>query len=185
MEDGSYGNPVNLGEKINTQLNEETPTLSPDGKRIYFSSQGHSSMGGFDVFYSELQADGTWGEAVNIGYPLNTTDDDFTNSPTGFREDGIAYIFANSEPDQHPIFKFEIIDPEAVAVEVTFEEATVEEVAEVTAQIAGLAQPQHGSLRENPLLGLLVAAVAGVCDLLGGRRFGRHACSSLRSRDKC
>jgi outer membrane protein OmpA-like peptidoglycan-associated protein len=131
QEDGSWGNPVNLGESINTQLNEVTPTISPDGKRIYFSSQGHNSIGGFDVFYSELQADGSWGEAVNIGYPLNTTDDDFTISPTGFSEDGIAYIFANSEPDQHPIFKFEIIGQDAVAVEVAFDEATVEEVAEV------------------------------------------------------
>jgi outer membrane protein OmpA-like peptidoglycan-associated protein len=128
QEDGTWGDPVNLGENINTQLNEETPMISPDGKRIYFSSQGHNSMGGFDIFYSELQPDGSWGKAVNLGYPLNTTDDDFTISPTGFREEGIAYVFANGESSQHPLFKFEIIDPEATPVPVPFEEP-VEELA--------------------------------------------------------
>ena len=133
QDDGTWGDPVNLGENINTPLNEEVPIISPDGKRIYFSSQGFNSIGGFDVFYAELQGDGTWGKAVNLGYPLNTTDDDFTISPTGFQEDGITYIFANGESTQHPLFKFELIDPEAVAVAVPFDEP-VEEVAEVVVE---------------------------------------------------
>jgi outer membrane protein OmpA-like peptidoglycan-associated protein/tetratricopeptide (TPR) repeat protein len=135
QEDGSWGNPVNLGKKINTPLNEETPVISPDGKRIYFSSQGHNAIGGFDVFYSDLQADGSWSDAVNMGYPLNTTDDDFTLSPTGMKKERTAYIFANAEPAQHPVFKFEIIDPTATPVAVPFEEP-VEEVAEVAEEEA-------------------------------------------------
>jgi OOP family OmpA-OmpF porin len=126
---------VNLGKKINTPLNEETPVISPDGKRIYFSSQGHNAIGGFDVFYSDLQADGSWSDAVNMGYPLNTTDDDFTLSPTGMKKERTAYIFANAEPAQHPVFKFEIIDPTATPVAVPFEEP-VEEVAEVAEEEA-------------------------------------------------
>ena len=133
QEDGTWGDPVNLGENINTPLNEETPMISPDGKRIYFSSQGHNSIGGFDVFYAELQENGTWGKAVNMGYPLNTTDDDFTISPTGFKEDGVSYIFANGESSQHPLFKFELIDREAVAVKVPFVEP-VEKVTEVVVE---------------------------------------------------
>jgi outer membrane protein OmpA-like peptidoglycan-associated protein len=135
QEDGSWGTPVNLGENINTPLNEETPVISPDGKRIYFSSQGHNSIGGFDVFYADLQEDGSWGEAQNLGYPLNTTDDDFTLIPTGFQDNGIAYIFANGQPEQRPLFKFEIIDREATPVPVAFEEPVkepAEEVAELT-----------------------------------------------------
>ncbi len=130
QDDGSWSEPVNLGENINTVLNEETPMISPSGKRIYFSSQGHQSIGGFDVFYSELQEDGSWGEAVNLGYPLNTTDDDFTLSPLGVKEEGTAYLFSASDPGQHPLFKFEIIGRDEIARAVPFDE-TVEEVAEV------------------------------------------------------
>ncbi|MFH0758071.1 MAG: OmpA family protein [Bacteroidota bacterium] len=130
-EDGTWDTPVNLGKTVNTALNEEEPMISPDGKRIYFSSQGHNSIGGFDVFYTELQDDGTWGEVVNMGYPLNTTDDDFTISPTGFRDEGIAYLFANRGEEQHPLFKFEIIDPAATPVPVPFDEPLAE-VTEAT-----------------------------------------------------
>lgn len=127
QEDGSWGDPVNLGEKINTQLNEETPVISPDGKRLYFSSQGHLAIGGFDVFYADLQEDGTWSDPVNLGYPLNTTDDDFTVSPIGMQEERTSFVFANAAQDQHPVFKFELIDRTATPVPVPFEET-----AEVT-----------------------------------------------------
>ena len=73
---GTWGPPQNLGPTINTQFNEETPFLSKDGKTLYFSSQGHNSMGGFDIFYSKKQKDGKWSKPKNIGYPVNTTDDD-------------------------------------------------------------------------------------------------------------
>jgi outer membrane protein OmpA-like peptidoglycan-associated protein len=129
-EDGSYGDAVNLGKNINTPLNEETPMISPDGKRIYFSSQGHSSMGGFDIFYSDMQVDGSWSEPVNLGYPLNTTDDDFALDPTGLKEPGQALIFANAGEAQHPLFKFEIIDENATPVYIAFNELAPE-VAEV------------------------------------------------------
>jgi outer membrane protein OmpA-like peptidoglycan-associated protein len=135
QEDGSWGDPVNLGENVNTPLNEETPMVSPDGRRLYFSSQGHNSMGGFDIFYSELQPDGSWGKAVNAGYPLNTTDDDFTVTPNGFQEDGVSFIFANGDPSQHPIFKFELIDPSQTPVPVAFEEP-VEEAPEAEEEVA-------------------------------------------------
>ncbi len=135
QEDGSWGEPVNIGETINTPLNEEVPMISPDGKRIYFSSQGHNSMGGFDVFYAELQENGTWGEAVNVGYPLNTTDDDFTTTPTGFKEDGFSYLFANGEQEQHALFKFEIIENAATPVPIPFE-APVAELAEAAVEEA-------------------------------------------------
>jgi len=132
QEDGKWSEPENLGSSINTQLNEETPTLSPDGKRIYFSSQGHNSIVGFDVFYAELQDDGNWGEAINMGYPLNTTDDDFTISPLGVQEEGAAFLFAAGESGQHPLFKFDIIDPESTPQAVPFDEPALAKVTEPT-----------------------------------------------------
>ncbi|MEN8157915.1 MAG: OmpA family protein [Bacteroidota bacterium] len=134
QEDGTWSEPVNLGENVNTPLNEDTPLISPDGKRIYFSSQGHSSIGGFDIFYADLQDDENFGEPVNLGYPLNTTDDDFVITPYT-EEEGIATIFSAGEADQHPLFKFELIGREATPEAVPFEEAA-EEVAEAVEEEA-------------------------------------------------
>ncbi|MEA1897383.1 MAG: OmpA family protein [Bacteroidota bacterium] len=71
-----WGLPENLGPVINTQFNEETPFICNDNKTLYFSSQGHSGMGGFDSFYSVFNDDGTFTKPQNLGYPLNTSDDD-------------------------------------------------------------------------------------------------------------
>ncbi len=135
QDDGSWSEPVNLGENINSDLNEETPLISPDGKRIYFSSQGHNSIGGFDVFYSQLQDDGSWGVATNLGYPLNSTDDDFTISPQGAEEEGAVFMFAAGDPDQHPLFKFELIDRDAVPQAVPFDDSS-EKLVEIEEEIA-------------------------------------------------
>ena len=50
--DGKWGDPENLGSTINTRYNEETPFITNDGNRLYFSSYGHYNMGGYDIFYS-------------------------------------------------------------------------------------------------------------------------------------
>lgn len=74
--DGTWGNVSNLGTMINTNQDEETPFLSNDGKTLYFSSKGHNSTGGFDIFYSNYE-DGKWSVPRNLGYPVNSTTDDF------------------------------------------------------------------------------------------------------------
>ncbi len=79
---GKWGNPKNLGPNINSEFDEDTPMLHPDGKTLYFSSEGHNSMGRMDVFYSEMKPDSTWTAPVNLGYPINTPDDDFFFVPT-------------------------------------------------------------------------------------------------------
>ena len=79
---GVWGNPINLGANINTEYDEETPMIHYDGKTLYFSSEGHNSMGRLDVFYAQMNADSTWGRPVNLGYPINTPDDDFFFVPT-------------------------------------------------------------------------------------------------------
>jgi len=73
---GEWAQVQNLDAPVNTIYDEESPYLHPDGKTLYFSSKGHNTMGGFDIFKSELQPDGSWGYPENMGYPLNTTGDD-------------------------------------------------------------------------------------------------------------
>jgi Tol biopolymer transport system component len=79
---GNWGEAINLGSGINTLKDEETPMLHPDGTTLYFASEGHSSMGGFDVFFSQKEPDGKWTSAVNMGYPINSPDDDFFFVPS-------------------------------------------------------------------------------------------------------
>jgi len=66
----------NLGPVINSPYDEEGVFMHPDGKTLYFSSKGHDSMGGYDIFKSTLNAKGQWSEPENLGWPINTPDDD-------------------------------------------------------------------------------------------------------------
>jgi hypothetical protein len=72
---GKWDKPVNLGSVINTPYNEEAPFITSDGKTLIFASEGHKNMGGFDIFYSKKNGD-EWSNPVNMGYGINTTDDD-------------------------------------------------------------------------------------------------------------
>jgi len=83
IENGDWGPAQNLGDVINTSFNEETPYLSTDNSILYFSSQSHYNMGGYDIFYSKRNKNGKWGDPVNIGYPINTTGDDLGYVPIG------------------------------------------------------------------------------------------------------
>jgi WD40-like Beta Propeller Repeat len=72
---GDWGPAVNLGAAINTPFNEDTPFITQNDSVLYFCSEGHMSMGGFDNFKS--QKNGTaWKTPTNLGYPINSTDDD-------------------------------------------------------------------------------------------------------------
>lgn len=85
-EKGKWDKAVNLGPSINTLYGEEGAVIHPDGKTIYFSSQGHKTMGGYDIFKSVYE-NGKWSEPENLGFPINTPDDDifFTISASGKR----------------------------------------------------------------------------------------------------
>jgi outer membrane protein OmpA-like peptidoglycan-associated protein len=89
---GKWDAPANLGTVINTKYDEEGVCLSPDGKTMYFSSKGHNGMGGYDVFRSEMDANGNWMKPENLGYPINTPDDDLFYRPTDLPK--IAYYSA-------------------------------------------------------------------------------------------
>ncbi|MFO7999652.1 MAG: hypothetical protein R6U46_00300 [Marinilabilia sp.] len=82
LPDGSWGEPLNAGENINTPHDEEGPFIHADNETLYFSSDGHNSMGGYDIFKSEKDENGEWGPAQNMGYPINTASDDLFFMPT-------------------------------------------------------------------------------------------------------
>lgn len=114
---GQWGKPVNLGPTINTPGNEDSPFIHPDGVTLYFSSDGHPSMGSSDIYCSEFK-DGKWQKPHNLGYPINSIEYDgfFTMSAdkkTGYysamRPDGLGsadlykITFLPPLPEEKPV----------------------------------------------------------------------------------
>lgn len=95
--DGDWGPAVNLGPQINTPFNEDRPFLINSGKTLFFCSQGHISMGGYDLFRSDFQPNKLWNTPENLGYPLNTPDDDVFFMPVGNGRSGFYSVFNESE----------------------------------------------------------------------------------------
>ncbi|RLD24866.1 MAG: hypothetical protein DRI70_07825, partial [Bacteroidetes bacterium] len=108
LPDGSWGVAENLGTNINSRYNEETPVISEDGQTLYFSSYGHYNIGGYDIFYSKKNADGTWGEPINLGYPINTTDDDLYFQPVNNGTNAYYSLYSPSGKGNHDIYYMEI-----------------------------------------------------------------------------
>ncbi|MBI3511941.1 MAG: OmpA family protein [Bacteroidetes bacterium] len=82
LPNGEWGKPINCGPTINSRYDEDAPEILADGQTLYFASNGPASMGGFDIFSSVMVQDSGWRKPVNIGYPVNTTDDDLFFFPT-------------------------------------------------------------------------------------------------------
>jgi outer membrane protein OmpA-like peptidoglycan-associated protein/tetratricopeptide (TPR) repeat protein len=72
LPDGNWAAPRNLGQRVNSSGDEQAPFLHPDGTTLYFMSNGHPGMGGFDLYLSRLDSTGNWGTPQNLGYPINT-----------------------------------------------------------------------------------------------------------------
>lgn len=77
LPDSTWGNVINLGDSINTSLDDDAPFIHPDGITLFYSSKGKNSMGGYDLFQAKRNfKDSSFHSPVNLGYPINTTDDD-------------------------------------------------------------------------------------------------------------
>ena len=77
-EDGQWTKPEKLPPNINSPHREESVQIHPDGKTLYFSSNGHPGMGGMDLYMSRKLDDNTWSDPINLGYPLNTFKNDIS-----------------------------------------------------------------------------------------------------------
>jgi hypothetical protein len=93
---GEWGPAVNLGPEVNTEFNEDRPFLINQGKTLFFSSQGHENIGGYDLFRSDLQSNGLWNKPANLGYPVNTPDDNLYIMPSGDGKTGYYSVYKES-----------------------------------------------------------------------------------------
>ena len=105
---GNWGPATNLGPEVNTVYNEETPFLTNNDSTLFFSSRGHYNIGGYDIFRSDLDKNGRWSTPVNIGYPLNTTDDDLFFTPLFSGNRGYFSKFSGDGQGRMDIYSCEI-----------------------------------------------------------------------------
>ncbi len=145
LEGNDWSTPQNLGPAVNSELSEDTPFITEDGNSLYFSSQGHTNMGGYDFFVTH-KTDSGWTGPENLRYPLSTTDEDifyypWNNGKLGFvhkildEGKGSWDIYVAGELDEGEVEDalteqvVEDVDEEQVVQEIT--EKTVEEVIEI------------------------------------------------------
>lgn len=97
LPDGNWSEPQNLGPEVNTPMREDYPQFSPDGRYLYFASDGHPGMGGFDLYLSEWNMENNvWTRPKNLGYPLNTPRHDRTIS---FNAESTSAYVSTWRPD--------------------------------------------------------------------------------------
>lgn len=123
LDEKKWSKPENAGPMINSPYDEESLRFSANGDTLFFGSMGHASIGGFDVFYSARDQNGTWGKAVNFGYPVNTAWDDLFFFPPGTADS--SFYFASDRPESMgglDLFKGTFIPPEPVVIPVVIPE---------------------------------------------------------------
>jgi outer membrane protein OmpA-like peptidoglycan-associated protein/Tol biopolymer transport system component len=94
-DDGKFQAPVKLNSNVNSTGNEESVFIHHDNMTLYFASDGHPGLGGTDLYMSKRQPNGDWGPAVNLGYPINTSNDE--NSLLVDPSGNLAYFASDRE----------------------------------------------------------------------------------------
>jgi len=152
---GNWGKPENLGPVINTSNDEESPFIHFDGSTLYFSSKGHPTMGGYDIFYSKKRYTGNWTKPENIGYPVNTTENDafFVTNPNGkrayyasYKENGLGstdiYTIELPESEDKNVV---VVNGEIIVCSEYREMVDIEVIDEETNDILGTYHPNSRS----------------------------------------
>lgn len=107
LANGEFDKPVNLGPSVNTPYNDDAPFISQDSKVLYFSSEGHNSIGGYDIFKCDVSTDFVFSNVKNLGYPINSIEDDIYLTTT--LDGKIAYMSSSRAGGfgQLDLFQFE------------------------------------------------------------------------------
>jgi outer membrane protein OmpA-like peptidoglycan-associated protein/tetratricopeptide (TPR) repeat protein len=162
-EHGHWGYPVNMGPKINTSGNEKSPFIHTDSQTLYFSSDGHMGLGGYDIFFTKHNEDGSWSDPENIGYPINSYEDD-----VGFfvSTDGHYGYFASNKFDGiggWDLYYFDLYE-EARPEKVLFVKGKIEEeddsgLKETRVELKNTETKEVTSIPVDTITGEYVAAV--------------------------
>ncbi len=116
LSDQGWQPAENLGKPINTPFDETTPFIHVNGESLFFASEGHVGLGGFDIYLSEIQ-DNTWSVPKNVGYPINNFDD---QSAMFIAADGRQAFFTSDERDRSYIYRFQVRADSLVSRKATY-----------------------------------------------------------------
>jgi hypothetical protein len=160
LPNGKWGPPQNLGPNINTEYDEDFPNITSDNKTLFFSSKGHTSMGGYDIFkasWSSIKRN--WGDINNIGYPLNTPEDNTNfrsskNGRTGYisalREKGFGDLDVYS-------VTFNEVDPEYTVLKGHVKSSDSTQIKDVFISVLDKHTDElYGNYMTNPITGRYV-----------------------------
>lgn len=156
LPSGEWAKVQNLGYPVNSELDEEAPYLHPDGRTLYFSSNSHNTMGGFDVYSSTLQEDDTWSDPKNLGYPINTTGDDVFYFPTNDGKRAYFSSYREGGQGQQDIYMIDIpsYDLKTLAVYKGLAKYTTGEVIkDLEIEIIKKSNEEQGNYRPNQMNG--------------------------------
>ena len=106
-----------MGEQLNTDKDETSVFIAPNGERLIFASKGHFNMGGYDIFRCELEETGTWSQPTNIGYPLNTTSDNIFYVPINNGMQALYTRFTNEAIGKQDLWYVEILEADDFVAE--------------------------------------------------------------------
>jgi tetratricopeptide (TPR) repeat protein len=163
-KDGLLSEPQNLGPIINTPFKEDSPYLSEDGKTLYFASQGHKGMGGFDLFKSEYDEESnTWSKPVNLGYPINTSDDE--RQICFLPDESIAYIAANRDGGMGDLdiyritFEAEVQPVSIVRGKISSEDTLSKQNVDAILNVKNIKTNEQFTFKPNPRTGKYIMAL--------------------------
>lgn len=121
--DSAWGNVQNLGSNVNTAFDDDAPYLGNNETTLYFASRGSNSMGGYDIFHSQLASDGkSWELALNMGVPVNSTADDIFYQPS---QDGASAVFSSNRAGGNGMMDLYFATPGVPAVDLVLLKGTV------------------------------------------------------------
>ena len=159
---GNWQKAQNLGCTINSTGNEKTPFIHPDGKTLYFSSNGYTGLGGYDIYVSRLSEKGIWQKPVNIGYPINSEKDElglFVNT-AGNK----AYFTSNRFSGNMDICEFDLYEEarpnKVILVKGQVESNDIEQAIKV--ELQNIATKQIQTLNVDELTGKYVVIIKNV-----------------------
>jgi outer membrane protein OmpA-like peptidoglycan-associated protein/tetratricopeptide (TPR) repeat protein len=120
QDDGKWGLPVNLGPVVNSSMDEESPFFDSETNTLYFSSQGHNSIGGYDVFKTKLTKDDNWLQPESMGYPINSGTDDIFYMYNRWDNTGYFSTMRADGVGNYDIYMVRFIQPIKVALYATY-----------------------------------------------------------------
>ena len=162
LPNGEWGRVINLGPNVNTKHNEEAPFMHDDGVTLYFSSNGHMGMGGYDIFFTKMDKENIWRKPENFGYPINSINHDLYIQVSP--DSRTAYYSSNREGGYggDDIYKIEILDHESYKTVIAGKVISSREGKVLRSKITAINEEDrnlNGIYRSNPNSGQFIIVV--------------------------